>query len=54
MKKNPHIKEDPDAFIANNMDLAHSVAWRFIPKLYNQGLEKDDIISMVAIGLIKA
>ena len=54
MKTNPHIKEDPDTFIANNMDLSHKIAWRFIPKLYNQGLEKDDIISMATIGLIKA
>ena len=54
MKRNPHIKEDPDTFILNNMDLAYSIAWRFIPKSYNQGLEKDDIISIATIGLIKA
>ena len=54
MKTNPHIKEDPDTFIANNMDLAHKIAWRFIPKLYNQGLEKDDVISIATIGLIRA
>jgi len=54
MKINPHIKEDPDTFIANNMDLAHKIAWRFISKLYNQGLEKDDIISIATIGLIRA
>ena len=54
MKTNPDIKEDPDTFIVNNMGLAQSVAWKFIPKLYNQGLEKDDIISMATIGLIRA
>jgi RNA polymerase sporulation-specific sigma factor len=51
---NPQIKEDPDKFIEDNMGLAKSVAWQYIPKIYNHGIEKDDIISMAYIGLIKA
>jgi len=54
MKINPHIHEDPDTFIRNNMKLANSVALKFYHKLYKQGLEKDDILSIGYIGLIKA
>jgi len=54
MKINPHIKEDPDTFISNNMKLANYVALKFYHKLYKQGLEKDDILSIGYIGLIKA
>ena len=54
MKKNPHIKEDPDTFITNNMSLAKSVARRIVYKLYSQGAEADDIFSMAYIGLCKA
>ena len=54
MKTNPHIKEDPDTFISKNMKLANSVALKFYHKLYKQGLEKDDILSIGYIGLIKA
>jgi len=54
MKKNPHILGDLDEFIKKNMKLAESVAWKFIPKLYNHGIEKDDILQMAYIGLIKA
>jgi RNA polymerase sporulation-specific sigma factor len=54
MKQNPYIPGDPDKFIEENMGLAQSIAWKFIPKLYNQGIEKDDIFSMAYMGLVKA
>jgi RNA polymerase sporulation-specific sigma factor len=54
MIKNPYIDKDPDKFIEDNMGLAKSVAWEYIPKIFNHGIEKDDIISMAYIGLIRA
>jgi RNA polymerase sporulation-specific sigma factor len=54
MKRNPYISGNPDKFIEDNMGLAQSVAWKLIPKVYNQGIEKDDILSMAYMGLVKA
>jgi len=54
MKRNPHIQEDPNIFIENNMKLAQSVAWKFIPTTRTKGIDDDDIFSMAYLGLVKA
>ena len=57
MDKNPYLHGSPDEFIEENLDLAHHVAWKYIPVIKKDDrvkLDEDDIISIAYLGLVKA
>jgi RNA polymerase sigma factor (sigma-70 family) len=57
MDKNYHLPGTADDFIKANMKLAQKVAWKFIPYVLQSEdikLDKDDLVSIAYIGLIKA
>jgi len=57
MDKNPYLHGSPDEFIEENLDLAHHVAWKYIPVIKKDArvkLDEDDIISIAYLGLVKA
>ena len=57
MDKNPYLHGSPDEFIEENLDLAHHVAWKYIPVIKKDDrvkLDEGDIISIAYLGLVKA
>jgi len=57
MDKNPHLPGEPDEFIKANLGLARKIAWGWVPYVQrneNIKFDKDDILSISYIGLIKA
>ena len=57
MDKNYHLPGTPDDFIEANMKLAQKVAWgwvKYVKRNDNIKFDKDDLLSISYIGLIKA
>jgi len=54
LELNPALPGTPEEFIANNINLARSIAWKYANKTEGTSLVPDDLHSIAAEGLIKA